>query len=49
MINAFSFIGNKIVTTDGGCAIANNIDALAARLCHSSTKAKKPPIRAYIQ
>ncbi len=39
---AFSFNGNKIVTTGGGGAIATNSDQLADRLKYLSTTAKKP-------
>ncbi len=42
LLSAFSFNGNKIITTGGGGAIATNDSALAARAKHITTTAKKP-------
>lgn len=40
-MSAFSFNGNKIITTGGGGAIATNDEELGARLKHLSTTAKR--------
>lgn len=41
LLSAFSFNGNKIITTGGGGAIATNDSELAARAKHITTTAKK--------
>jgi dTDP-4-amino-4,6-dideoxygalactose transaminase len=43
-IGAFSFNGNKIVTTGGGGMIVTDDEALAARARHLSTQAKVPAV-----
>ncbi|MFA6030777.1 MAG: LegC family aminotransferase [Elusimicrobiota bacterium] len=42
-LSALSFNGNKIITTGGGGMVVTNDDALAARVRHLSTQAKKDP------
>lgn len=43
-IGCFSFNGNKIITTGGGGMIVTNNKAMADRMRHLSTQAKKDPI-----
>jgi dTDP-4-amino-4,6-dideoxygalactose transaminase len=43
-VGAFSFNGNKIVTTGGGGMLVTDDDALAARAKHLSTQAKAPGV-----
>jgi aminotransferase in exopolysaccharide biosynthesis len=42
LAGAFSFNGNKIITTGGGGMIVTDDDGLAAKLRHLTTTAKKP-------
>jgi perosamine synthetase len=41
LVGIFSFNGNKIITTGGGGAIITNDDAIAKKIMHISTTAKK--------
>lgn len=45
---ALSFNGNKIITTGGGGAVVTNDDAIAAKVYHLSTTAKKNILYHYV-